>query len=97
MNLFIRWLLYNRLRTANVHRHVLLIHVASRLWTRVLFEILCNLFLSSFFVAIVYEVLYRYMYQVPNVKTVADKMLHNRAPALRHDKFFQKGNLDIRE
>lgn len=37
------------------------------------------------------------MYQIPNIKTVADKMLHNRSPALRHDKFFQKGNLDIRE
>lgn len=38
------------------------------------------------------------MYQIPNIKTVADRMLHNRSvPALRHDRFFQKGNLDIRE
>ncbi|XP_024869249.1 uncharacterized protein LOC112452984 isoform X2 [Temnothorax curvispinosus] len=47
--------------------------------------------------SIVYEVVYRYMYQIPNIKTVADRMLHNRTPALRHDRFFQKGNLDIRE
>ncbi|XP_028048898.1 uncharacterized protein LOC105834586 isoform X2 [Monomorium pharaonis] len=47
--------------------------------------------------SIVYEVVYRYMYQIPNVKTVADRMLNNRTPALRHDRFFQKGNLDIRE
>ncbi|XP_018300917.1 putative uncharacterized protein DDB_G0286901 isoform X1 [Mycetomoellerius zeteki] len=47
--------------------------------------------------SIVYEVVYRYMYQIPNIKAVADRMLHNRAPALRHDRFFQKGNLDIRE
>ncbi|XP_012220948.1 uncharacterized protein [Linepithema humile] len=46
--------------------------------------------------SIVYEVLYKYMYNMPNVKTVADKMLHNRNATLRHDKFFQKGNLDIR-
>ncbi|XP_018402507.1 PREDICTED: uncharacterized protein LOC108779572 isoform X3 [Cyphomyrmex costatus] len=47
--------------------------------------------------SIVYEVVYRYMYQIPNIRTVADRMLHNRTPVLRHDKFFQKGNLDIRE
>ncbi|XP_011871005.1 PREDICTED: uncharacterized protein LOC105563739 isoform X2 [Vollenhovia emeryi] len=47
--------------------------------------------------SIVYEVVYRYMYQIPNIKTVADRMLHDRTPTLRHDKFFQKGNLDIRE
>ncbi|XP_070153573.1 putative uncharacterized protein DDB_G0291608 isoform X1 [Polyergus mexicanus] len=47
--------------------------------------------------SIVYEVVYRYLYQMPNIKTVADKMLHNRNSAFRHDKFFQKGNLDIRE
>lgn len=48
-------------------------------------------------IAIVYEVVYRYLYQMPNIKTVADKMLHNRNTAFRHDRFFQKGNLDIRE
>ncbi|KAL6257366.1 hypothetical protein P5V15_010939 [Pogonomyrmex californicus] len=47
--------------------------------------------------SIVYEVVYRYMYQMPDIKTVADRMLHSRNTALRHDKFFQKGNLDIRE
>lgn len=47
--------------------------------------------------SIVYEVVYRYMYQIPNIKTIADRMLHNRTPSLRHDRFFQKGNLDIRE
>ncbi|XP_029155289.1 putative uncharacterized protein DDB_G0285119 isoform X2 [Nylanderia fulva] len=47
--------------------------------------------------SIVYEVVYKYMYQMPNIKTVADKMLHNRNTAIRHDKFFQKGNFDIRE
>lgn len=55
-------------------------------------------FFSFFFlIAIVYEVVYRYLYQMPNIKTVADKMLHNRNSTFRHDKFFQKGNLDIRE
>ncbi|KAL0122654.1 hypothetical protein PUN28_007406 [Cardiocondyla obscurior] len=48
--------------------------------------------------SIVYEVVYKYMYRIPNIKTVADKMLNSRAPpALRHDRFFQRGNLDIRE
>ncbi|XP_019884691.1 OTU domain-containing protein 4 isoform X2 [Camponotus floridanus] len=47
--------------------------------------------------SIVYEVVYRYLYQMPNIKTVADKMLNNRNTAFRHDRFFQKGNLDIRE
>ncbi|XP_072758114.1 uncharacterized protein [Anoplolepis gracilipes] len=47
--------------------------------------------------SIVYEVVYKYLYQMPNIKTVADKMLHNRNTTFRHDRFFQKENFDIRE
>lgn len=101
MNLFIRWLLYNRLRTANVRRYFLLYNTCRVMCIDEFFQnslfraVLCNLF-HFFLIAIVYEVVYRYMYQIPNIKTVADRMLHNRTP-LRHDRFFQKGNLDIRE
>ncbi|XP_020293294.1 uncharacterized protein LOC109859436 isoform X1 [Pseudomyrmex gracilis] len=47
--------------------------------------------------SIVYEVLYKNLFKMYDVKAVADKMLNNGSDAFRHDKFFQKGNLDIRE
>lgn len=34
---------------------------------------------------------------MPNVDTTVHKMLHDRTNHLRHDKFFLKGNVEIRK
>ncbi|EZA60840.1 UDP-N-acetylglucosamine transferase subunit ALG13-like protein [Ooceraea biroi] len=47
--------------------------------------------------SLVYEVVYKDIFKMPNITTVADKMLRNRSSTFRHDRFFQKGNLGIRE
>lgn len=48
--------------------------------------------------SIVYEVVYKNIYKMANIKDVADEMLQKRkTDEIRHDRFFHKENLDIRK
>ncbi|XP_076648689.1 uncharacterized protein LOC143356681 isoform X2 [Halictus rubicundus] len=47
--------------------------------------------------SIVYQVLYKGVFNMANLETTVHKMLHDRTASFRHDKFFLKGNLEIRE
>lgn len=44
-----------------------------------------------------YQILYKNVFDMKNVDNTVHKMLHDRSSTLRHDKFFLKGNLEIRE
>ncbi|XP_017754308.1 PREDICTED: hybrid signal transduction histidine kinase M-like [Eufriesea mexicana] len=47
--------------------------------------------------SIVYQILYKDVFQMANIETTVHKMLHDRTATFRHDKFFLKGNLEIRD
>ncbi|XP_014481456.1 PREDICTED: uncharacterized protein LOC106747926 isoform X2 [Dinoponera quadriceps] len=47
--------------------------------------------------SLVYGTLYECVFNMAGIMHTADKMLHDRNIAFRHDRFFQKGNLEIRE
>ncbi|XP_076756724.1 uncharacterized protein LOC143426890 [Xylocopa sonorina] len=47
--------------------------------------------------SIVYLVLYKNVFQMANIETTVHKMLHDRTTTFRHDKFFHKGNMEIRD
>ncbi|XP_029037450.2 uncharacterized protein LOC114873365 isoform X1 [Osmia bicornis bicornis] len=47
--------------------------------------------------SIVYQVLYKNVFHMSDIEDTVHKMLHDRSGTFRHDKFFLKGNLEIRE
>ncbi|XP_076167094.1 uncharacterized protein LOC143146573 isoform X2 [Ptiloglossa arizonensis] len=47
--------------------------------------------------SIVYQILYKDVFQMPNVDSTVHKMLHDRSGTFRHDRFFLKGNLEMRD
>ncbi|XP_076635129.1 uncharacterized protein LOC143348583 [Colletes latitarsis] len=47
--------------------------------------------------SIVYQVLYKDVFHMSNIETTIHKMLHDRTGTFRHDKFFLKGNLEMRD
>ncbi|KAG7207447.1 hypothetical protein KM043_009088 [Ampulex compressa] len=47
--------------------------------------------------SIVYQILYKDVFNMANTESTVHKMLHDRSGTLRHDKFFLKGNLEIRD
>ncbi|XP_076669782.1 uncharacterized protein LOC143369568 isoform X3 [Andrena cerasifolii] len=47
--------------------------------------------------SIVYQTLYKDVFQMVNIESTVHKMLHDRTATFRHDKFFLKGNLEIRD
>ncbi|XP_076290768.1 uncharacterized protein LOC143214076 isoform X2 [Lasioglossum baleicum] len=47
--------------------------------------------------SIAYQVLYKGVFNMANLETTVHKMLHDRTATFRHDKFFLKGNLEIRD
>ncbi|XP_012339515.1 myb-like protein F [Apis florea] len=47
--------------------------------------------------SIVYQILYKDVFQMANIEATVHKMLHDRTASFRHDKFFLKGNLEIRD
>nr|KAF7431640.1 hypothetical protein H0235_004564 [Vespula pensylvanica] len=52
---------------------------------------------AGFCQSIMYEILYKDVFDMENLDHTVRNMLHNRNSTLRHDKFFSKGNLDMRE
>lgn len=52
---------------------------------------------AAFCQSIVYKMLYADVFQMDNVEATVDKMLHDKTAAFRHDKFFLRENLEIRE
>ncbi|XP_012169359.1 uncharacterized protein LOC100649818 [Bombus terrestris] len=52
---------------------------------------------AAFCQSIVYQVLYKDVFQMANIEGTVHKMLHDRTATFRHDKFFLKGNLEIRD
>ncbi|XP_046815078.1 putative uncharacterized protein DDB_G0282133 isoform X1 [Vespa crabro] len=52
---------------------------------------------AGFCQSIMYQILYKNVFDMKNVDNTVHKMLHDRSSTLRHDKFFLKGNLEIRE
>lgn len=49
------------------------------------------------FLALVYETLYECVFNMTGITHTADKMLHDRNNEFRHDRFFHRENLEIRE
>ncbi|XP_076393478.1 uncharacterized protein LOC100877500 isoform X2 [Megachile rotundata] len=47
--------------------------------------------------SIVYQVLYKNVFGMTDIEDTVHKMLHDRSGTFRHDKFFLKGNLEMRE
>ncbi|XP_015440459.1 PREDICTED: uncharacterized protein LOC107195184 isoform X2 [Dufourea novaeangliae] len=47
--------------------------------------------------SIVYQVLYKDVFHMANIENTVHKMLHDRTATFRHDKFFLKGNIEIRD
>ncbi|KAK2584295.1 hypothetical protein KPH14_006692 [Odynerus spinipes] len=52
---------------------------------------------AGFCQSIIYQTLYKNVFDMSNVDSTVHNMLHDRHSTLRHDKFFLKGNLEIRE
>ncbi|XP_017879057.1 putative bifunctional UDP-N-acetylglucosamine transferase and deubiquitinase ALG13 isoform X2 [Ceratina calcarata] len=52
---------------------------------------------AAFCQSIVYKVLYENVFEMDNIEGTVDKMLHDKTATFRHDKFFLKENLEIRE
>ncbi|XP_043489509.1 putative uncharacterized protein DDB_G0286901 [Polistes fuscatus] len=52
---------------------------------------------AGFCQSIMYQILYKNVFDMKNVDNTVHKMLHDRSSSLRHDKFFLKGNLEMRE
>nr|XP_050847157.1 uncharacterized protein LOC127062633 isoform X1 [Vespula vulgaris] len=52
---------------------------------------------AGFCQSIIYEILYKDVFDMENLDNTVYKMLHNRDSTLRHDRFFSKGNLEMRE
>ncbi|KAK1124946.1 hypothetical protein K0M31_006291 [Melipona bicolor] len=52
---------------------------------------------AAFCQSIVYQVLYKDVFKMANIETTVHKMLHDRSATFRHDKFFLKDNLEIRD
>ncbi|CAB0034142.1 unnamed protein product [Trichogramma brassicae] len=51
---------------------------------------------AGFCQSIVYQMLYKNVFKMNTVDSTVNKMLHDRNNHLRHDKFFLKGNMEIR-
>ncbi|KOC62469.1 UDP-N-acetylglucosamine transferase subunit ALG13 like protein [Habropoda laboriosa] len=47
--------------------------------------------------SIIYQTLYKDVFQMANIEDTVHKMLHDRTATFRHDKFFLKGNIEIRD
>lgn len=47
--------------------------------------------------AIVYQTLYKNVFNVVDIDNTVHNMLHERSQDYRHDKLFLKGNMEIRE
>ncbi|XP_076244086.1 uncharacterized protein LOC143185190 [Calliopsis andreniformis] len=47
--------------------------------------------------SIVYRTLYKDVFQMSNIESTVYKMLHDRSATFRHDKFFLKDNVEIRD
>ncbi|XP_053997898.1 uncharacterized protein LOC128886761 [Hylaeus anthracinus] len=47
--------------------------------------------------SMVYQVLYKDVFHMANIETTVHKMLHDRTATFRHDKFFLKGNMEMRD
>ncbi|XP_078046931.1 uncharacterized protein LOC144475183 isoform X2 [Augochlora pura] len=47
--------------------------------------------------SIVYQILYRGVFNMVNLESTVHKMLHDRTATFRHDKFFLKGNIEMRD
>nr|XP_031850193.1 GATA zinc finger domain-containing protein 14-like isoform X2 [Nomia melanderi] len=47
--------------------------------------------------SIVYQILYKDVFNMANIESTVHKMLHDRTATFRHDKFFLKGNLELRD
>ncbi|XP_015174121.1 PREDICTED: putative uncharacterized protein DDB_G0282133 [Polistes dominula] len=52
---------------------------------------------AGFCQSIMYQILYKNVFDMKNVDNTVHKMLHDRSSSLRHDKFFLKGNIEMRE
>ncbi|XP_043288484.1 protein ovarian tumor locus-like [Venturia canescens] len=52
---------------------------------------------AAFCQSLVYQTLYKDVFKMPNIEETVKNMLHDRSVNLRHDKFFLKGNVDMRE
>lgn len=99
MRLFYRYYILRRLLTVNVHRYFLLFYyfvliVFYYYDRKKALRCLTAIFLFS---ALVYGTLYESVFNMTGITHIADKMLHDRNNAFRHDRFFQKGNLEFRE
>ncbi|CAK9798887.1 Putative bifunctional UDP-N-acetylglucosamine transferase and deubiquitinase ALG13 [Anthophora quadrimaculata] len=47
--------------------------------------------------SIVYQTLYKDVFQMANIEDTVHKMLHDRTATFRHDKFFLKDNIEMRD
>ncbi|XP_012284818.1 GATA zinc finger domain-containing protein 7 isoform X2 [Orussus abietinus] len=52
---------------------------------------------AAFCQSVVYRVLYKDVFKMPDIDDTVHKMLHDRSSTFKHDKFFHKKNLEMRE